>query len=308
MGQIIGGPGGEAKNAEVRPVVYPYVQPRLARLTKPSLATTTWSSTAMPHSSPTCRSRAVSSRSWRDGVGSPEGWLWQKMTEAAALRIRRSKHVAGVYLDPGQRAARHARLQQHAVAHVESQHPELLDRRALQACPVVCPDIGRVAEKTATFRPGSGHPPAQLGGRLDDGCARGTDPGSGHTARPPRSPSGPGDRPRERANHEQFQRHSARVDRSPGESPAGRRPIAPRGHGQAVSRGAGPRGPGRAGRACSGAVHAVVPWGQGERCESLFSRTDVLTLSLRFRQASLVLARARLGRGLLRPTPRVALL
>ena len=308
MAQIIGGLGGEAKNAEGRPVVYPYVQPRLAKLTKPSLATTTWSSTAMPHSSPTCRSRAVSSRSWRDGVGSPEGWLWQKMTEAAALRIRRAKHVAGVDLDPGQRAARHARLQQHAVAHVESQHPELLDRRALQACPVVRPDIGRVAEKTATFWPGSGHPPAQLDGRLDDGRARGTDPGSGHTARPPRSPPGPGDLPRERVNHEQFQRHS-----DPGR-PEPRR-IASRSAsdraggatGKQSSRGAGRRGPGRAGRACSDTMHAVCR-GACRAVRILVFADRRANVSLRFRQASLVLARTRLGRGLLRPTPRVALL
>ena len=48
-------------------------QPRLAKLTKPSLATITWSRTLIPQSSPTWRRRVVNSRSWRDGVGSPEG-------------------------------------------------------------------------------------------------------------------------------------------------------------------------------------------------------------------------------------------
>ncbi len=43
----------------------------------------------------------------------------------------------------------------------------------------MCPDIGRVAEKTATFWPRSGHSPAELDGRLDDRRARWSDPGQG---------------------------------------------------------------------------------------------------------------------------------
>ena len=61
------------------------------------------------------------------------------------------------------------------MAHVQRKHPEFLNGGGLEASPVVCPDVGRVAQKTAAFRPGSGHPSAELERRLDDGSARGTD-------------------------------------------------------------------------------------------------------------------------------------
>ena len=70
-----------------------YRHPRSAKLAYPPAPTTTWSSTGIPHISPTSRSRTVSSTSWREGEGSPDGWLWQ-----FCARIR---YVAASGLDEG---------------------------------------------------------------------------------------------------------------------------------------------------------------------------------------------------------------
>ena len=88
----------------------------------------------------------------------------------------RSKDVARVDLDSGERAPGHASFQQYPVPYIERQHPELLDRRSLQAGAIVRPYVGRIAKKTAALRPRSGHAPAELDGGLDDGRARRTDP------------------------------------------------------------------------------------------------------------------------------------
>ena len=39
-----------------------------------------------------------------------------------------AKHVARMHLDPGQRSSRNASFEQDAMAHIERQHPEFLDR------------------------------------------------------------------------------------------------------------------------------------------------------------------------------------
>jgi hypothetical protein len=87
-----------------------------------------------------------------------------------------AKHVARMHLDPGQRSTCDAGFEQDAMAHIERQHPEFLDRRGPKAGPVVCPDIGSIAEKPAALGPRSGHPAAKLNGGLNGRCTRVADP------------------------------------------------------------------------------------------------------------------------------------
>jgi len=83
-----------------------------------------------------------------------------------------AEYVARMDLDPGERSARHARFGQDTVSHIEREHPEFLYRRGRQTGPVVRPDIGRVAEKSATFGSSSGRPSTKLKRGLDD-CGTG---------------------------------------------------------------------------------------------------------------------------------------
>jgi len=87
-----------------------------------------------------------------------------------------AKHVAWMHLDPGQGSARDTGFLQDAMANVKSQHPEFLYWRGTQACPVVCPDIGRVAQELAAFWPRSGHSAAELDGCLNGRCSGGSNP------------------------------------------------------------------------------------------------------------------------------------
>ena len=49
----------------------------------------------MPRTSPACLSRAVSWRSSVEGVGSPLGWLWTKITAHAQERMAGEKASRG---------------------------------------------------------------------------------------------------------------------------------------------------------------------------------------------------------------------
>src|SRR5439155_19878324 len=55
---------------------------RVRKLTRPRLATMTWSMTPIPTSSPTSTRRRVMERSSSLGSGSPLGWLWTSPTLA----------------------------------------------------------------------------------------------------------------------------------------------------------------------------------------------------------------------------------
>ena len=139
----------------------------------------------MPTRSPTSRSRPVSSMSAREGAGSPDGWLWQKMTAAVALADQRAEHVARVDLDAGQRAAREAGLALNAMAHVEPDRPELLDRQRRQPAAEIRPDLGRARQPLAADRPPGGGASAQLQRRQHQRRAHGPD-----AARTPASSTG----------------------------------------------------------------------------------------------------------------------
>ena len=56
---------------------------------------TRWSFTSMPISRPAAAKRCVVARSSGEGSGSPEGWLWYRMTPAAPARIAWRKSGAG---------------------------------------------------------------------------------------------------------------------------------------------------------------------------------------------------------------------
>ena len=57
--------------------------PCSAKLRYASFPTITWSSTGMSSSRPASTSCLVTARSSADGVGSPDGWLWHRITDAA---------------------------------------------------------------------------------------------------------------------------------------------------------------------------------------------------------------------------------
>ena len=116
----------------------------------------------MPHRSPTSRRRAVSSTSARDGAGSPDGWLWQKMTAAVPWRISGRKTSRGWISTPGQRSAREAALALHAMAHVEPDRPELLDRQRRQPGAKIRPHFGRARQPLAADRAAGGGAAAEL--------------------------------------------------------------------------------------------------------------------------------------------------
>ncbi len=63
--------------------------------TQPSRPTTMWSSSRTPTASAADASRRVNSRSSREGVGSPEGWLWYRMTPAALVSSARRRISRG---------------------------------------------------------------------------------------------------------------------------------------------------------------------------------------------------------------------
>jgi hypothetical protein len=64
------------------------------KLAWPSLPTMMWSCTAMPSVRDTSMISFVISMSARDGVGSPEGWLWTRMmavAESSSARLTTSR-------------------------------------------------------------------------------------------------------------------------------------------------------------------------------------------------------------------------
>src|SRR5450755_3490698 len=63
--------------------------------THPDRPTTMWSRRRMPTDSDAAASRLVNSRSSREGAGSPEGWLWYRITPAAFSRSARFKISRG---------------------------------------------------------------------------------------------------------------------------------------------------------------------------------------------------------------------
>src|SRR5207244_12989676 len=73
----------------------PHHRPSSAMLVQRPRPITTWSRTRMPTSSPAWRRRWVMAQSSADGVGSPLGWLWTRMSAAAAARMAGAKTSRG---------------------------------------------------------------------------------------------------------------------------------------------------------------------------------------------------------------------
>ncbi len=88
----------------------------------------------------------------RDGAGSPDGWLWQKMTAAAPAADQGTKDVAGVDLDAREAAAGKELVEDHAVADVKCDGPELLDGQVGESGAHVGPDLCGSGETLAANR------------------------------------------------------------------------------------------------------------------------------------------------------------
>ena len=93
------------------------------------------------------------------------------------LTDERPKDVARMNLHAGERAARQAVLALHAVADVEAQRPELLDRQRGQPAAQVRPDLGRAGHPLSARRTGGDRAPPELQRRRDQGGAHRADAG-----------------------------------------------------------------------------------------------------------------------------------
>ena len=116
----------------------------------------------MSSSRPAASASAVRCRSSGDGVGSPDGWLWTRMTPAALSRTASRNSSPTRTSDDAHVALVDRRHAQDVVLRVEQDDPQLLALEAAHLEDQPVGDVARTADRPAARRPVREEPPPEL--------------------------------------------------------------------------------------------------------------------------------------------------
>ena len=131
----------------------------------------------MSSSRPAASASAVRCRSSGDGVGSPDGWLWTRITPAALSRTASRNSSPTRTSDDADVALVDGRHAQDVVLRVEHHDPQLLALEAAHLEDQPIGDVVRAADRPARRRPVGEQPAPELEGGDQLGRLRLADPG-----------------------------------------------------------------------------------------------------------------------------------